>query len=81
MKQEKKNEKKKKSSFQKTHQPFNKRIVSLCYTECVTDLNQQSEMIIFESFLTTFEVSVIFSGSWGSGENLLELELYHHKKV
>jgi len=29
-------------------------------------------MIIFESNLTTFEVSVIFLGSWGSSENWLE---------
>ena len=31
-----------------------------CSTECVTDLEQQCEMIIFESLLTTFEVSIIF---------------------
>ena len=29
------------------------------YTECVTDLNQQSKMIIFMSILTTFEQSII----------------------
>jgi hypothetical protein len=29
-------------------------------------------MIIFGSILTTFELSSIFEGSWGSVENLLE---------
>jgi len=36
--------------------------------ECVTDLDYQSEMIIFGSILTTFE----FGGSWGSIENWLK---------
>ncbi len=31
-------------------------------TECVTDLDLQSEMIIFGSILTTFESSRIFGG-------------------
>ncbi len=31
-------------------------------------------MNIFESLLTTFEVSVAFWGSWGSCENSLKLE-------
>ena len=34
-------------------------------TECVMDLDQRSEMIVFKSLLTNFEVSVIFRGSWG----------------
>jgi hypothetical protein len=29
-----------------------------------------SEIIIFESILTTFELTIIFRGSWGSRENL-----------
>jgi len=29
-------------------------------------------MIIFGSILTTFETSIIFGGSWGSIENLLQ---------
>jgi len=29
-------------------------------------------MIIFESILTTFELSIIFGGRWGSIENWLE---------
>jgi len=29
-------------------------------------------MTIFESFLTTFEASIVFWGSWGSSENWLE---------
>ena len=41
-------------------------------SECVTDLDQLSEMIIFESISTTFEESVIFGGSWGSSKNWLE---------
>jgi len=39
------------------------------YTECVTELDLQSEMIIFGSNLTTFEMSNIFGGSWGSSAN------------
>jgi hypothetical protein len=41
-------------------------------TECVTDLDQRSKMIIFGSILTTFESSSIFGGSWGSIENWFE---------
>jgi len=41
-------------------------------TECVTDLDLKSEMIIFGSILITFESSSIFGGSWGSIENWLE---------
>jgi len=33
------------------------------------DFDQQSEMIIFGLILTTFELSSIFGGSWGSIEN------------
>jgi len=42
------------------------------HTECVTELDLQSEMIIFESILTTFEMSNIFGGSWGSSANWLK---------
>jgi len=41
-------------------------------TEFVTDLDIQSEMIIFGLLFTTFELSIIFGGSWGSIENWLE---------
>ncbi len=41
-------------------------------TECVTDLDEQIEMIIFELYLTTLESSCIFGRSWGSIENWLE---------
>ena len=34
--------------------------LSVCDTECVTDLDSQREMIIFESILTTFEARFIF---------------------
>ena len=37
-----------------------------------SNLDQQSEMIISESLLTTFELSAILGGSWGSSENWLE---------
>jgi len=32
-------------------------------TECVTDLDLQSEMIMVQSLLTTFEVSIIFEAA------------------
>jgi len=41
-------------------------------TECVTDLDYQSELLIFESILTPFKLSIVFGGSWGSTENWLE---------
>jgi len=41
-------------------------------TECVTDLDKQSELVIFESILTTFKLSIIYGGSWGSIENWLQ---------
>jgi len=44
----------------------------LSHTECITDLDLGSEMIIFESILTTFKASVVFRGSWGSSVNWLE---------
>ncbi len=40
-----------------------------------TDLDQVSEMIIFESVLTTFITSIIFRGRWDSSENKLELKI------
>ena len=42
-------------------------------TECVTDLiDKQSELLIFESILTTFKLSIIHRGRWDSIENWLE---------
>ena len=41
-------------------------------TECVTDLDWRSKMIIFQLVLTTFEASIIFSGRWGSSGNWLK---------
>ena len=32
-------------------------------TECVIDLDEESETIIFKSFLTPFEVSIIFKAT------------------
>jgi hypothetical protein len=36
------------------------------------DLDQGSEMIIFESYFNVFVLSVNFLGGWGSGKNWLE---------
>jgi hypothetical protein len=52
-----------------THKSSN---ILLTGTEFVTDLDLQSEMIIFGSTLTTFETSIIFGGRRGSIKNLLE---------
>jgi len=41
-------------------------------TECVTDLDYQSKLLIFELILTTFKPSIVFRGSWGSIENWIE---------
>jgi hypothetical protein len=48
--------------------------VNLCLISTVsfTDLDQGSEMIIFESILTTFKESVIYRRNWGGGKNWLE---------
>jgi len=40
--------------------------------ECLTDLDSLGEMIIFESNLTTFKLSIVFRGSLNSSENWLE---------
>ena len=53
--------------------------ISYISTECVTKLDLQSRMIIFESILTTFEASVIFSGRWCSSKNWLELKTWPPK--
>jgi hypothetical protein len=37
-------------------------------TVCVTDLDQGSEMIIFESILTMFKAGVVFRGHWSSSK-------------
>ncbi len=44
-------------------------------TVSFTDLDQSSEMIYFESILTTFEESFIFQGSWDGSKNWLELKI------
>jgi hypothetical protein len=41
-------------------------------TECTEDSDKRSEMIIFGSILTTFQLSSIFEGIWGSIENWLK---------
>ncbi len=40
--------------------------------ECVMEGNQRSEMIIFESHLTTFDASIILLGNMRNSDNLLE---------
>jgi hypothetical protein len=39
------------------------------------DLDKCSQMIIFESFLTTFKASIVFRGGRGSNKNWLKLEI------
>jgi len=39
---------------------------------CVTNLDYQSELLIFEFTLTTFKQIIVFSGSWSSIENWLK---------
>ncbi len=43
--------------------------VNCYFTECVTDLDKQSEIIIFRSILTTFEIEHYFWRQLGSIEN------------
>jgi hypothetical protein len=52
-----------------------KKIAHPCSTVYFTDLDQGSEMIIYKSILTTFIVSVVFRGSWGSSKNWLKLKI------
>jgi hypothetical protein len=44
-------------------------------TVSLMDLDQGSEMIIFESILTDFEASTIFSSSRVSGKSWLDLKV------
>jgi len=44
----------------------------ISHTVSVTDLDQWIEVIIFESILTTFQLSIIFRGSWGISVYRLE---------
>ena len=38
--------------------------------ECVTDLEFQSKMIMYESILTTFQSSFVFRGRWSGGKKI-----------
>jgi len=51
---------------------ISERLDILLLSECVTDLDLQIEMIIFESKLTTFKKSIILKGNWCCNENWLE---------
>ena len=44
----------------------------MSHTECVTDFDLQSKMIIFGSILTTFELSIIYGSNCCSNQNWLE---------
>ena len=48
------------------------RPLDFSFTECVTDLDLQNEIIIFQSLLTTFETSFIVRGSWNCSKDWLE---------
>ncbi len=50
----------------------NNYFITLYSTECVTDLDLWSKMIIFGWILTPFEPNIIFACSWGSIKNWLE---------
>jgi len=47
-------------------------LVPVLTTECVTDLDLRSKLLVFKSILTPFEPSIIFWCTWGSFENWLE---------
>ena len=47
-------------------------------TECVTDLDEQSKMIIFESILTTLKLAPFFEAAGAVAEIVLSLKPYHH---
>jgi hypothetical protein len=44
-------------------------------------LDQGSEMIIYESILTTFEKSAIFRGNWAASKIGLSLKSNHHRQI
>jgi len=44
-------------------------------TECVSDLDYCTEIIIKGSILTTLKLSIIFRGSWGSSVNWLKAKI------
>ena len=50
-------------------------------TECVTDIDEQSQIIIFKSLLTTFEASVIFEAAELLAKIGLSLTLTRHNYV
>ena len=50
-------------------------------TECVSDLDKQSEMIIFESFLTTLKQKLFFEADGTVAKVGLSLKPNHHNQV
>ena len=50
-------------------------------TECATDLDKQSKMIIFESTLTTFEASVSFEAVRAVAKMGSSLKSIHRKQI
>ena len=63
---------KSKQDKSKNNIPCGSGILASLTTECVTDLDSQSEFLIFESILTTFKLIIIYRGSLGNVENWLE---------
>jgi len=39
------------------------------YTECVTDLDKPLQLLSFGLILTSFKLTIVFEGSWGSTKN------------
>ncbi len=50
-------------------------------SECVTDLDKQIKMIIFESILTSFKLNIILRDSWAVVKIGLSLKSNHHKEI
>ncbi len=48
---------------------------SLDSTVRFTEFDDGNEIITFESFLTAFEATFVFWGSWGNSRNWLELKI------
>ncbi len=58
-----------------SHEKYSQFCYCMQSTVGFTDLDQSSEIIIFESIFTVFEASSIFWGSWGCSINWLELKI------
>ncbi len=45
------------------------------------EFHRFSEIIIFDSVLTPFDVNIVFWGNWGSGKIDLGLKSKHHLQI